>query len=172
MAAARSLEDVVDVLRRSAKRILGADGIAVVLRDGEFCHYVAEDSLQPLWKGQRFPLTVCVSGWAMLHGETVAVPDVTSDPRVPIPPYQNKAIRSLLMVPIGSPEPVAALGAYWCAMVFVGEGVISRAQSLAAQAGAAIARINEASLATVDADVPSLAEAPSQPAASAGLSVG
>jgi L-methionine (R)-S-oxide reductase len=34
---------------------------------------------------------------------------------VPIALYRLTSMRSLVMVPIGSPEPVAALGAYWCA---------------------------------------------------------
>ncbi|GEP00274.1 GAF domain-containing protein [Methylobacterium haplocladii] len=140
-AAARSLDDVVSVLRQSARRLIGADGVAVVLREDGCCHYVAEDAIEPLWKGQRFPLEACVSGWAMLNDETVVVPDVTLDPRVPVAPYRNKSISSLVMVPVGSPEPVAALGAYWCALVFLDEATVFRAEALARQAGDALDRI-------------------------------
>lgn len=139
--AARSRDDVVAVLARSARRLIGADGIAVVLRDESRCHYVAEDAIEPLWKGQRFPLEACVSGWAMLHDETVVVPDVTLDPRVPVAPYSNKSISSLVMAPIGAPEPVAALGAYWCALVFLDTATVSRVEALARLAGEALAQI-------------------------------
>ncbi|MET0257899.1 MAG: GAF domain-containing protein [Methylobacterium sp.] len=140
-ASARSLDEVVAVLRWSARRLIGADGVAVVLREDRCCHYVAEDAIEPLWKGQRFPLEACVSGWAMLNDATAVVPDVTLDPRVPVAPYRNKSISSLVMVPIGSPEPVAALGAYWCALVFLDEGTVLRAEALAREAGDALARL-------------------------------
>lgn len=113
LAHARTIDDVVGLLRASARRIVGADGIAVVLRDGAFCHYVAEDAKAPLWAGQRFPSESCVSGWAMRHKQTVAIPDVFLDPRVPVEAYRATFVRSMLMVPIGGAEPVAAVGAYW-----------------------------------------------------------
>ncbi|MET0241726.1 MAG: ATP-binding protein, partial [Sphingobium sp.] len=113
LSHARSLDDVVAILRASARGILDAQGIAVVLRDGNFCHYVAEDSEEPLWQGQRFPAEICVSGWAMRHAETVVIPDISRDARVPQHAYAQTFVRSLLMVPIGMGAPVAALGAYW-----------------------------------------------------------
>jgi signal transduction histidine kinase/CheY-like chemotaxis protein len=113
IAQARSIDEVVELLRQSARRVVGADGIAVVLRDGDLCHYVAEDAEAPLWAGQRFPAETCVSGWAMTHNETVGIPDVFADPRVPKDAYRVTFVRSMLMVPIGTGEPVAAVGAYW-----------------------------------------------------------
>ena len=113
LSQARCMEEVVELLRRTARRIVGADGIAVVLRDGGFCHYVAEDAEEPLWQGQRYAAETCVSGWAMLHRETVSIPDIRQDSRVPLNAYLSTFVRSILMVPIGLREPVAALGAYW-----------------------------------------------------------
>lgn len=141
IAAARTLDEVVAVLRRSARGVIGTDGIAVVLREGDRCHYVAEDAVEPLWTGSRFPLEACVSGWAMLNDETVVVPDISLDPRVPVAPYQSKAIRSLVMVPIGAPAPVAALGAYWNALIVLDGATVSRVEALAWQATQAIARL-------------------------------
>ncbi|MCP1558765.1 UNVERIFIED_ORG: L-methionine (R)-S-oxide reductase [Methylobacterium sp. SuP10 SLI 274] len=141
MAAAQSLEDVVDVLAQTARRIAGSDGIAVVLREEDVCAYVAEDAIEPLWKGCRFPLDICVSGWAMQNRETAVILDVGSDPRIPAAAYAYKAIRSLVMVPIGAPEPVAALGAYWCAMVWLDTTTVSRLEALAHQATVAVARL-------------------------------
>jgi signal transduction histidine kinase len=113
LSGARSLDDIVEILRSSARRIVGADGIAIVLRDGDQCHYIAEDAMEPLWAGQRFPAETCVSGWAMRHGETASIPDVFIDRRVPQDAYRQTFVRSMLMVPIGRPDAVAAVGAYW-----------------------------------------------------------
>ncbi|MCE7796076.1 ATP-binding protein [Sphingobium sufflavum] len=113
LAQARSIDDVVELLRASARRVVGADGIAVVLREGDQCHYVAEDAREPLWAGQRFAAEFCVSGWAMAHRQTVAIRNVLLDPRVPQDAYRATFVRSMLMVPIGAGDPVAAVGAYW-----------------------------------------------------------
>lgn len=145
LAATRSVDDIVAVLRTAARSVVGSDGIAVILREGDFCHYVAEDAIEPLWRGQRFPLTACVSGWAMLNRRSVIIPDIESDPRVPLEAYTRTSIRSLAMVPLGSPEPVAAVGAYWCAFVELDTGTIRRFEILAQVAAAAFTRVLTAS---------------------------
>ncbi|WP_342151886.1 GAF domain-containing protein [Methylorubrum sp. SB2] len=160
LADARSADEVVEILRLTARRIAGSDGIAVVLREGDTCFYAAEDAIEPLWRGCRFPLDACVSGWAMLHDETVVIPDIGTDPRVPRPAYSNKAICSLALVPIGAPEPVAALGAYWCAMVLLDPATLTRIETLARQAGEAFARLED------EARAPSGAQARQTEAAS------
>ena len=113
LAGARSLDAVVGVLRAFARRAVGADGITVVLREGDQCHYVAEDAMEPLWEGQYFPSAHCVSGWAMAHRQTAVIADIFNDPRVPVDAYRTTFVRSMLMVPIGQIEPIAAVGAYW-----------------------------------------------------------
>ncbi|MDF0541661.1 response regulator [Sphingobium sp. H39-3-25] len=134
LSGARNLDDIVEILRSSARRIVGADGIAIVLRDGEQCHYIAEDAMEPLWAGQRFPAETCVSGWAMRHGETASIPDVFIDRRVPQDAYRQTFVRSMLMVPIGRPDAVAAVGAYWSD---VGRPIASQISLLEALARAA-----------------------------------
>lgn len=136
-----SLDGMVAVLRETAREIAGSDGIAVVLRDGAFCHYVAEDAASPLWRGRRFRLEECISGWAMLNARSAIVTDIERDPRVPAAAYLATTMRSLVMTPIGSPVPVAALGAYWCAYVEPDEATVRRLQALADLATAAIARL-------------------------------
>ncbi|ATE66139.1 ATP-binding protein [Rhizorhabdus dicambivorans] len=113
LGSARSLEDIVEILRSSARRIAGADGITVVLRDNGQCHYVAEDAKAPLWVGLRFPRDSCISGIAMRDRKVVLIPDVMADPRVPHAAYEPTFVRSMAMIPIGAPEAVAAIGAYW-----------------------------------------------------------
>ncbi|WP_140419389.1 PAS domain-containing sensor histidine kinase [Sphingobium sp. Z007] len=138
LAAARSMSEVVDVLRRTARSAIGAEGIAVVLKDGDLCHYVAEDAIGPLWRGYRFPADSCVSGWTMRHGQTIAIADILTDHRVPQEAYRPTFVRSLVMAPIGRPAPVAALGAYWSQPGAHDRATIDRLESLARLSGIAI----------------------------------
>ena len=144
LATACSLEEMVAILRETARAIAGSDGIAVVLREGDASFYAAEDAIEPLWRGRRFPLTSCISGHAMLDDATLVIPDIESDPRVPIALYRLTSMRSLVMVPIGSPEPVAALGAYWCASVIPDDATVRRLEAVARHAAAALARMRPA----------------------------
>jgi GAF domain-containing protein len=112
LADAHSIAEVCDVVRGLARWAAAADGATFVLREDGKCFYADEDSIAPLWKGQRFPIGECISGWSMLNGEVAVVPDISSDDRVPLEAYLPTFVRSLLMVPVGD-EPVAALGAYW-----------------------------------------------------------
>jgi len=138
MASARSMDAVVAILRETARTIVGADGIAVIIREDDICFYAAEDAMDPLWAGQRFPAGSCISGWAMMNRETAAIPDIRKDPRIPQAAYRPTFVRSLVMAPIGTPEPVAALGAYWADVREHDLGVIVRLEALARIAAVAI----------------------------------
>jgi len=113
LAGAGGMDDVVAILRATARRLIGADGIAVILREDEQCWYVEEDAMGPLWKGHKFPLASCISGWAMVHKETVVIDDIRKDSRIPQELYRDTFVRSLLMVPVRSADPIGAIGAYW-----------------------------------------------------------
>ena len=113
LAGAGEIDDIVATLRATARRLIGADGIAVILRDQEQCWYVEEDAMGPLWKGRKFPLASCISGWAMLHKQTVIIEDIRDDARIPQELYSDTFVRSLLMVPVRSADPIGAIGAYW-----------------------------------------------------------
>jgi signal transduction histidine kinase/CheY-like chemotaxis protein len=104
---------VMNVLKRSARQLTGADGITVVLRDDNQCYYADEDAISPLWKGKRFPLDACISGWCMIHREQVAITDIYSDDRIPHDAYRPTFVKSLAMTPIRSTDPIGAIGAYW-----------------------------------------------------------
>ncbi|MBP7705329.1 MAG: GAF domain-containing protein [Caulobacter sp.] len=113
LSFARRIEDVAAVVRTRAREISGADGVTFVLRDGAFCHYLDEDAVGPLWKGRKFPLEACISGWAMLNGETAVVPDIYLDDRIPHDAYRPTFVKSLVMTPVRPNDPIAAIGAYW-----------------------------------------------------------
>ncbi|MFF7709091.1 ATP-binding protein [Pseudomonas sp. NPDC007930] len=146
LVMATSVEEVVAVLRDTARASVGAEGVAVVIEDHGRCAYVAEDAVSPLWQGQSFPADHCISGWVMRHGETVAIRDVRADSRIPQDAYAPTFVRSLVMVPIGRPVAVAALGAYWSSVCDHGPDAIKRLESLARLATIAIenARITQA----------------------------
>lgn len=103
---------VIETVRETARGIVKSDGITFILRDGDLCHYVEEDAIGPLWKGQKFPLQSCISGWAMLNAQTAVISDVFEDPRVPYDAYLPTFVKSLIMTPVGD-KHVAAMGAYW-----------------------------------------------------------
>ena len=113
LSFARDLDTVTFIVRSMGRALAGADGVTFVLRDHGQCYYVDEDAITPLWKGRRFPMESCISGWAMLHRETVVVPDIYVDPRIPHDAYRPTFVRSLVMVPVRVEDPVAAIGAYW-----------------------------------------------------------
>src|SRR5436305_10473495 len=69
LSLARSLAEIERIVGSAARRLIGADGATFVVRDGDDCVYAEEDSIAPLWKGRRFPMHSCISGWVMLQGE-------------------------------------------------------------------------------------------------------
>ncbi|MEN0057953.1 MAG: hybrid sensor histidine kinase/response regulator, partial [Bdellovibrio sp.] len=95
LSSARSLMEVMALVRTAARKIATADGATFVLRDNGMCFYADEDAIEPLWKGQRFPLTSCISGWSMLHKEALIVEDIYKDPRIPIAAYSPTFVKSL-----------------------------------------------------------------------------
>lgn len=113
LALARDLAGVMEIVRRAARELTGADGATFVLRDGDQCFYAEENAIAPLWKGLRFPMSACISGWVMLHGEPTVIPDIYADPRIPADAYRPTFVRSLAMVPIRTAAPIGAIGNYW-----------------------------------------------------------
>ena len=47
-----------------------------ILRDSDMCFYAEEDAIAPLWKGSRFPMGACVSGWAMLNRQPAVIEEL------------------------------------------------------------------------------------------------
>ncbi len=131
LSLARSIEDVQVVVRSAARKLVKADGATFVLRDAEQCFYADEDAISPLWKGQRFPLQACISGWAMLHRQPVAISDIYADDRIPHEAYRPTFVKSLVMTPIRSADPIGAIGMYWAELHQATEREIAVAHALA-----------------------------------------
>ncbi len=113
LSSARDMNTVMAIVRTAARRITNSDGATFVLKDGEFCHYADEDAIGPLWKGQRFPMELCISGWAMKHSKPAVIADIYQDNRIPMDAYKVTFVKSLVMVPIRVKEPIGAIGTYW-----------------------------------------------------------
>lgn len=142
LATAGSLDDVIAIVRETARDICGADGVCFVLKEGDFCHYVEEHAIGPLWKGRRFPLTACISGWCMLHDEPAVIPDIYLDARIPHDAYRPTFVKSLVMVPVKTTEPIAAIGTYWAKTRDFGAEELGLIAALGRSTSAAIAAVN------------------------------
>ncbi len=138
IALARDLDSVTGVVKRAARTLSGAQGVTFVLKDGENCYYVDEDAIAPLWKGKRFPMSACISGWAMMHRQTVVIEDIYADERIPHDAYRPTFVKSLIMVPVRSADPIAAIGAYWAEQRRATDAERALLQTLADTAAVAI----------------------------------
>lgn len=117
LSFARDMGMVMAVVRSAARKLTGADGATFVLLDhrseGDYCYYADEDAIGPLWKGNRFPVSSCISGWAMMNKATAVIGDIYKDPRIPVDLYEPTFVRSLVMAPIRKKDPLGAVGTYW-----------------------------------------------------------
>ena len=139
LSFARTLDELTVVVRTHARAVTGADGITFVLRDAGECYYVDEDAIGPLWKGRRFPLESCISGWVMLYGQPAVIPDIYADARIPHDVYRSTFVRSLAMFPVRTEAPIAAIGAYWATIHEATEAERNALQALANAASLALA---------------------------------
>lgn len=131
LSHARTLESIMKTVRTFARDLTGADGATFVLRDGHECYYADEEAIEPLWKGRRFPMNACVSGWVMEHGEPVVIRDIYNDDRVPPDAYRPTFVRSLAMVPIRRDAPIGAIGNYWASRYVASAEDVRLLQTLA-----------------------------------------
>lgn len=131
LSLARDMEAVITVVRTGARKLTGADGATFVLKDNGNCFYVDEDAIEPLWKGQKFPLEICISGWSMINKSVALIEDIYEDPRIPVDAYKPTFVKSLAMVPIRTQEPLGAIGIYWAKKHKPNEEEITLLQSLA-----------------------------------------
>ncbi len=113
LSLARTLEQIAEIVRKAARELTGADGATFVLKDNGMCYYMDEDAIAPLWKGKRFPLEICIGGWAMMNRQPAVVNDVYQDDRIPIAAYRPTFVKSLVTVPIRKADPIGSIGNYW-----------------------------------------------------------
>lgn len=141
LSHARSIEQVGDIVRGVARQLTGAEGATFILRENGLCYYANEDAIAPLWKGRRFPMETCISGWVMLNKTSAVIPDIYKDSRIPHDAYRPTFVKSLVMVPIRKESPIGAIGNYWSSHVNADQDTLSILQALADITAVAIENI-------------------------------
>jgi GAF domain-containing protein len=141
LGRAGSADDALEILREHARTITQADGVCVIRREADEVHYVGEDAIAPLWTGQRFPIEQCISGLAILEREPIVIPDIRTDPRVPLNAYLATFVASMAMFPLGSGKPFAAIGAYWREPHAVEDDALALLEALTRSANATFERL-------------------------------
>lgn len=113
LSLAKSHEEIRDIVRHAARHLVDADGATFVIPEDGHCYYVDEDAISPLWKGSKFPLDTCISGWSMLHKQCAVIPNVFLDDRIPHDVYRRTFVKGMVMTPIRPADPLGAIGVYW-----------------------------------------------------------
>lgn len=109
-----SVSELATELCSAGQKLLDAAGATFVLSEGEEVYYAEEVAEGRLWKGQRFPVTACISGWAIKNRTPAVVENVFEDSRVPQEAYVPTFVKSLVMMPLQRDGKVlGALGIYW-----------------------------------------------------------
>jgi signal transduction histidine kinase len=142
LSLARDLERIMSVVRQAARELTGADGATFVLREGDMCHYADEEAIAPLWKGRRFPMSACISGWVTANRQPAVIEDIYADPRILADVYRSTFVKSLVMVPIRASDPVGAIGNYWAAQHRAGAEEIRLLQALADSTSVALQNVH------------------------------
>jgi len=113
MSRANTMPALIAAACHGARHLIGADGATFVLREGNLCHYVEEDTISPLWKGRKFPMKQGIAGWVMMSRQPALIENVYNDPRVDTEVYRDTYVNALAMVPVRSEDPIGAIGVYW-----------------------------------------------------------
>jgi two-component sensor histidine kinase len=142
LAVARSIQEVMEIVVHPARSLLRAGGVTFVLRDGDLCYYAEEDAISPLWKGKRFPMEACISGWCMLEARAVGIPNIYRDERIPHDAYKPTFVQSMAIVPVPQDRPIAAMGVYWPEVQDVPQEALDLLQTLGNAAALAIMAVD------------------------------
>lgn len=116
LSLARSIEDIMKIVSLAARQLTDSDGANFVLRDNGDCYHgeeSGENAIAPLCKGQSFSLHQCISCLAMINRQPVVIEDIYQDVRVSQFAASLTCVKSLVMVPIRTIEPIGAIGTYW-----------------------------------------------------------
>ncbi len=114
LSGAHKMNKVIEITLAAARALTGADGAAFILKEGEDCYYADENAISPLWKGRRFPINESISGLAMLNQGPIIIEDVYANPAIKAAAvYRPTFVKSLVMVPIRTNDPVGVIGNYW-----------------------------------------------------------
>ncbi len=142
LSSARTLETVQQIVVASARKLTASQGAVFINREGDQCYCAEEDTIGPLWKGQRFRLDSCNGGLVILNRTPIIINDVYEDKNDPDRFYESTFVRSLALVPVNTENPVGAIGNYWSEKHFVTNIDVQLLQTLADSAARAIENVN------------------------------
>lgn len=131
LSLAKDVSDVTSIVKKATRKIAQSDGVTIVLKEEGKCYYIDEDAIMPLWKGMKFPLEKCISGWCMIHKEQVWIEDIYEDDRIPLDAYSPTFVKSLSMTPIRTDSPIGSIGSYWSETYKPSEAEMEGMQALA-----------------------------------------
>ena len=112
LSRCRDVEAVVSEVCRAARQISGSDAAVLVVREGEFCHVLGEDSVAPHGKGRCYPLKDSVASLVIGNKQPIMLDDM-DDPRVSPIIARTGSMKSSAVVPMGKPEPIGILANLW-----------------------------------------------------------
>lgn len=101
------------IVLSAVRELTNSDGATFVLLDNGFSYYLDENTIAPLWKGQRFPINIGISGWVMQNCQPSIIEDIFNDQRISRAIYEDTYVKSMAMVPIRTDEAIGAIGTYW-----------------------------------------------------------
>jgi hypothetical protein len=95
------------------RELTSSDGATFVLSVNGFSYYIDENAIDPLWKGERFPINTW-SSWVMQNRQSAIIEDISSDQRISWAFDKSTFIKCMAMVSICSKERIAvgAIGTY------------------------------------------------------------
>jgi diguanylate cyclase (GGDEF)-like protein len=131
LSLARNLATIQEIVLGAARELAEADGASFVLREEGHCHCVEEDAIEPLWKGRRCLLDASISGWTILHRSQVMIPDIHEDPRIAADEFRATFVKSLVMTPIRTLDPIGVIGVFWAEHRKLEQGDLDLLQALA-----------------------------------------
>jgi len=141
LSEARNLESIEKIITGYARELSNAEAATIAYREGDFSFYAEEDSIQPLWKNNKFPINECIGGWVMTNSKAAMIKDIYKDERIPLANFENTFVKSLIMLPVKTPEAIAAIGCYWGKNYEPTEIEVQLLQTLADSAGRPIENI-------------------------------
>ncbi len=141
LSLADDMEAITGIVKTAARKVSGSDGASFILRENNLCYYADEDAISPLWKGKRFALDSCISGWVMQNRKPAVIADIYQDKRIPVDFYRPTFVKSMVMIPIRSADPIGAIGVYWARNYRASPKVVKLLQSLADSTAVAMEKI-------------------------------
>ncbi len=141
LTMARDVGAVARLAVQAACPLAGAAGAAFVLKEGDTYHCLEEDGTEPRWKWRKLPLPEPGEGRTVLERGPVVLEDMDTADAVPWSSCIEGACKSLVLVPVGAPEPFGAVGCYWTEPHRVNEEDLRLLGALADAAGVALENV-------------------------------